>query len=408
MAPARGRAKENAEIHQTQVVHNMNKRTTSILLILLLAALTLMSAGPSFGQDRFFDTAPAVHTGIWLAVFHPTVARIKDLQALRKEKMLDLDDLTVIGVYHRREIVDFAASRAYVRDERLDWVKFHEVEALAGPDELFRKNALTPEFERIARLADGIMFVGGPDLPPALYGSKTSLLTVIEDPYRHDFELSALFQLLGGSQDPGFKPLLDARPALPVLAICLGAQSLNVATGGTLVQDIGSEVYGKKFVEDILALGADNWHTNPSVKLRPDLKLTGDNLHPIAIAKKGALAAELKIGGDYRPYVLSSHHQAIAKLGRGLRVEATSLDGRVIEAVSHVRFPNVLGVQFHPENISLWDSALPYRLRPDEPQPPTWKGFLAAHPPSLDFHKRLWAWFGGCLKKAASTAKIGY
>lgn len=386
----------------------MNKRTTSIFLALLLAALTLMTAGPSFGQDRFFDTAPAVHTGTWLAVFHPTVARIKDLQALRKEKMLDIDDLTVIGVYHRREVIDFEASRAYVRDEHLDWFRFHAVEAAAGPNELFRKNALTPEFEKIVRLADGVMFVGGPDLPPALYGAKTSLLTAIEDPYRHYFELSALFQLLGGSQDPGFKPLLDARPGFPVLAICLGAQSLNVATGGTLVQDIWSEVYGKTFVEDILALGPDNWHNNPNARLHPDLKLTGDNLHPIAIVEKGALAGELKLGRGYRPYVLSSHHQAIARLGRGLRVEARSLDGRVVEAVSHERFPNVLGVQFHPENISLWDGTLPYRLLPDESQTQTWRGFLAAHPPSLDFHKRLWAWFGACLKKAEETAQIGY
>lgn len=376
----------------------MSKRTSLALLVLLLGVLALAAPGPSFGQDRFFDTASAVHKGTWLAVFHPTVGRIKDLQALRKEKMLNIDDLTVIGVYHRREVADFEASRAYVRDEHLDWFKFHAVKAVVLPGELFRKNALTPEFEKITRLADGVMFVGGPDLPPALYGSKTSLLTVIEDPYRHYFELSALFQLLGGSQDPGFKPLLDARPGFPVLAICLGAQSLNVATGGTLTQDIWSEIYGKMFLEDILALGPDNWHTNPNARLHPDLKLTGDNLQPIAIVENGALARELGLGRGYRPYVLSSHHQAIAKLGRGLRVEAASLDGRVVEAVSHERFPNVLAVQFHPENINLWDSTLPYKLLPNEPQAQTWRGFLEAHPPSLDFHKRLWAWFGTCLK----------
>jgi len=386
----------------------MSKRTSPALLALLLAVLTLAAPGSSFGQDRYFDTAAAVHKGIRLVVFHPKVDRIKDLQALRKEKMLNIDDLTVIGVYHRREVVDFEASRAYVRDEHLDWFKFHAVEALAGPNDLFRKNALTPEFEKIVRLADGVMFVGGPDLPPALYGSKTSLLTTIEDPYRHYFELSALFQLLGGSQDPGFKPLLDSRSDLPVLAICLGAQSLNVATGGTLIQDIWSEVYGKMFVEDILALGPDNWHTNPYVKLYPDLKLTGDNLQPIAIVEKGTLAWELGLGRGYRPYVLSSHHQAMAKLGRGLRVEAASLDGRVVEAVSHERFPNVLAVQFHPENINLWDGTLPYRLLPNETQTRTWRGFLEAHPPSLDFHKRLWAWFAARLKKAKATAKNEY
>ena len=376
----------------------MNKRRSLLSLILFLAVLVVPAASPSFGQDRFFDSAPVGHEGTRLVVFHPTVNKIKDLQALRTEKLLDIEDLTVIGVFHRKEVTDYEPSKAYVLEQHLDWLKFHALEATAGPSELYQKNALTPEFEKIFAASDGVIFFGGPDIPPSLYGGKTSLLTIIEDPCRHYFELSALFHLLGESQDESFKPLLDSRPDYPVLAICLGAQSLNVATGGTLVQDIWNEVYGKMFLEDVLGLGPENWHTNPNARLYPHLDLTGITLQPIALIEGGALRRMLAWSGNGKPCVLSSHHQAMAKLGRGLKVEATSLDGRVVEAVSHERFPNVLGVQFHPESASLWDPAMPYRLRPDEIEAQTWKGFLEAHPPSLEFHRKLWAWFASALK----------
>ncbi|MEA3461924.1 MAG: gamma-glutamyl-gamma-aminobutyrate hydrolase family protein, partial [Bacteroidota bacterium] len=58
------------------------------------------------------------------------------------------------------------------------------------------------------------------------------------------------------------------------------------------------------------------------------------------------------------PLVLSSHHQAIEKLGSGWKVAATSMDGKIIEAIQHDRYPHVLGVQFHPEKPGLFDPSI--------------------------------------------------
>lgn len=380
---------------------NANRKQLAAIVVLTLAALAWLVL-PAPAQDRFFDTATASHQGVRLVVFHPTLGRVKDLMALRSEKLIDLANLTVIGVYHQKEDFDVAAAKALVAEKHLDWFKFHEVRVAIDPKSLFQANALSPELERIFRASDGMIFTGGPDIPPAIYGAKTSLLTVIEDPARHEFELSALFQLLGGSQNEAFKPLLDSRPQYPVLAICLGAQSLNVATGGTLIQDIWNEVYGKTTVEDILPLGLADWHTNPYAKLYPTSGLETATLQPIAPVEGGKLIREVGLAPGAHPYILSAHHQSIARLGRNLRVEATSLDGKVVESVSHTKYANVLAVQFHPENAKLWSATVPYKLSPEETAPPSWKDFLAAHPPSLDFHKKLWGWFASKLAKQAS------
>ncbi|MCR4395452.1 MAG: gamma-glutamyl-gamma-aminobutyrate hydrolase family protein, partial [Candidatus Saccharicenans sp.] len=270
---------------------------------------------------------------IRLTVFYPSVGTLRNLQALREKGYLNLPNLKVTGVHHLREMTNYEEARKYVRENGLDWFSFKTFSAEIGPENIFRTNGLTPELAEIIRNSDGLIFFGGPDIPPAVWGDRTSLLSVIEDPYRHYFELSAIFQLLGGYQDPAFKPLLAENPELPVLGICLGAQSLNVGTGGTLIQDIWSEVYGKNYVEDIIALGPDRWHNNPFIKLHPDLRLSGYNFHWIKLLPDGFFIKRLGFSQNDRPRILSSHHQAIKKLGQGFVVVATSPDGKIVEAI---------------------------------------------------------------------------
>ncbi len=380
----------------------MNRRVPACL-VLVAAALLLVAAPSVLAQDRYFDTAAPEHKDVRLVVFHPTPNRIKDVIALRAEKLIDIPGLTVIGVYHKKEDIDIAASKALVQGRDRDWFKFHEVQTEIPAADVFKPNALSAEVERIFRLSDGMIFTGGPDIPPQMYGTKTSLLSIIEDPARHVLELAALFELLGGSQDEAFKPLLASRPDYPILAICLGAQSLNVATGGTLIQDIWNDVYGKSNVEDILTLGLPNWHNNPNSRLYPRSGLAVNTLQPIALLASGKFVKEMGFAPGTQPHVLSSHHQAMGKLGKDLTVEATSLDGRIVEALAHAKFRNVLAVQFHPESMNLWDAALPFRLSPEETNPPSWRGFIEAHPPSLEFHRKLWGWFAGKLQQQLAT-----
>ena len=383
----------------------MPRAASKKILLIVLFAFIFTASTPAGGRQRFFDGATADHRETRLTVFYPSVGTIRAVAALRKLGFLEAPDLVVIGVYHEKETTRYEESRKYVAENGISWFRFHPVSAAISEDDLFRRNACTPEFEKIFAGSDGIIFFGGPDIPPSAYGEKTSLLTEIEDPVRHYFELSAIFHLLGGLQDREFKGLLETRPAFPVLGICLGCQSLNVGTGGTLIQDIWSEVYGKTNVEDILALDPQQWHNNPYIKLHPQEKLIGYNFHRIRLDGNGPFCAEMGFKTTDLPRILSSHHQALDKMGLGFRPVAFSMDGKIVEAVAHEKFPGVLGVQFHPESPKLWESDPVYRQAPGD-TPFSFKALLEGTPPSYEFNKAIWLWLSRKLEVSARTARL--
>jgi putative glutamine amidotransferase len=371
-----------------------------IPIVLLAFAFVFVSAAAAAQAERFLDTAPEAYEGVRLTVFYPSTGSIRALANLFQKGLLDPAGVTVVGIYHEKEATDYGASVRYAADAGLGWMKFHAVSAPIGPDNLYGKNGCTPDFEAIVAKTDGVIFFGGPDIPPAVYGKKTSLLSEIEDPFRHYFELSAVFHLIGGPQDDGFKPLLERRPKFPVLGICLGFQTLNVGAGGTMIQDIWDEVYGEDAVEDILKLGPQRWHNNPWPRLRPDLKLIRYNLHALKLGADGAFVRDWGFAAATTPVIVSSHHQALDKIGRNFKVIATSLDGRVPEAILHLAFPNVLGIQFHPEFTVLWDPDFRARFTPDGPAATSLLSALEQKPPSLEFNKRIWSWLGAKLRES--------
>lgn len=381
----------------------MDPRTLPAALQRLLLGLLWLAlpafALPAQAPERYLDLPRPAGDGVRLVAFNPAPFNLRGLMALREQGLLDVPGLTVIGVYHARQKDDFEASRRLVREKGLDWVKFHVVSGEIGEAVLFQRNACSPDFEAVLGQADGAIFFGGADIPPSIFRRRTALLTEIEDPFRHYLELSAIFHLLGGAQDPKAKPLLDARPGFPVLGICLGFQSLNVGTGGTLVQDIWSERYGKASVEDAIALGPERWHNNPYRRLFPLDQLMGYNFHSLKLKAEGRFARTMGFGAADHPRVLSSHHQALGKLGRGWTVVATSRDGRIVEAIEHRKYPNVLGVQFHPEHPLLWSTEARFRQKPGEPLT-SYHALLASAPPSLAFNQGIWAWFGARLQES--------
>jgi len=160
---------------------------------------------------------------------------------------------------------------------------------------------------------DGLILSGSnSDLDPVFYGEEPHPKLGPVVPERDEVDLMLL-------------ELAEAR-ALPVLGICFGMQSLNVARGGSLVQDIETQV-----VNPIK-------HEQGEVRDRPS--------HQIEI-ESNSLLAELAAGRTMR--VNSSHHQAVKNIGRNLRAIATAADG-VVEAVIDTRSDRfVLGVQWHPE-----------------------------------------------------------
>ncbi len=367
-----------------------------LLALVLAAAVPLVCQTPAPAADRWLDGAPDRDGSVRLVVFNPETFNLRCLDALRKNGALDVPGLTVVGVYHARQTDDFADARKYVAENGLDWIKFHVVSAEISEPVLFKRNPCTPEFEQIVRKADGVIFFGGPDIPPSVFGEKTLLLTEISDPYRHYLEASAVFHLLGGSQDEKAKPLLDGRPGFPVLGICLGFQTLNVGTGGTLVQDIWTEAYGKSAVEDVIALGPEQWHNNPYRFLFPLDRVMGVNYHTLQLGDASLFVKAMGFKSSDHPRIRSSHHQALEKMGRDLVAVASSRDGRIIEAVEHKRYPNLLGVQFHPEHYLHFDAEPRFRMKPGDP-PTSLKAILEEAPPSAAFNKAIWTWFASKL-----------
>jgi gamma-glutamyl-gamma-aminobutyrate hydrolase PuuD len=157
----------------------------------------------------------------------------------------------------------------------------------------------------------GILLTGGEDVNPSLYGQKRHPMTEPSDDVRDAEECRVIADALA----------LD----LPLLAICRGQQILNVQHGGSLIQH----------VENV------NLHqTSPPDKSQP--------AHHVDIVP-GTLLAE--VAGAARWDVNSRHHQALDRVGQGLRVAAQSADG-VIEAVERPGMRFMLAVQWHPEDQS--------------------------------------------------------
>ena len=163
---------------------------------------------------------------------------------------------------------------------------------------------------------DGILLPGGDDVLPSLYGAEAHPTFEPAETGRDAYELELV------------RRAADAD--VPLFAICRGIQVLNVARGGTLVQDIPSE-----FPDAMSHAVRDTPHTIA---------------HDIWVSE-GTLLHNLlrdRIEADACP-VNSRHHQSVRNVGTGLVVSATAPDG-VIEAVEDPSKRFCLGVQWHPEN----------------------------------------------------------
>jgi len=319
----------------------MNLRT-SISSLFLLFCLTFSSTG----QDT-------------LLLFHPTAYNLEVIQKLMDEELFQLETCHVLGVYHPGETYDYSQTEAYMDLNKTTRFSLREIEGELGPDNIFRENPASGQFLDLFIRSRGALFMGGPDIPPAAYGEKVHLLTVVTDPFRHYLELSYLFHLLGGIQDREWVPYLEQNPAYLINGICLGMQTLHVATGGTLIQDIPTELYGIWNAEELLALPPDQMHRNyMDYMISTCDEPTSYHFHRIALKEGSTLTSGLGFDSGSAPLVLSSHHQALENLGSDWEVTATSMDGRIIEGIQHRRYPHVLGVQFHPEKPGLFDPSI--------------------------------------------------
>ncbi|HRX68492.1 MAG TPA: gamma-glutamyl-gamma-aminobutyrate hydrolase family protein [Tenuifilaceae bacterium] len=365
----------------------MKKLLTFLLLAAGIASLFTCSSPSQKPVVR------AENSGRNIVLLHPTVNNLKTFLYLTKNNVFTLPkDYGVIGVFHSKEKYDYSQSLDFIEKEKIGNFHFTEISAELNPENIYKENSGSPQFYEIFNNSQGAIFFGGPDMPPACYGEETNLLTEITDPHRHYLELSFLFHLLGGSQDTTSIAFLNERNDYTILGICLGMQSMNVATGGTMVQDIPTELFGVSNVEQVLSLEQNQQHRNYYTNLGTDNDLIWGNFHQVKFLKGSFLDSINGFSGN-QPYVLSSHHQCIENLGLNLTPIAWSVDGRIVEAVKHTKFPNVIGVQFHPEPTFIYDSTIKFRRLPNESQGIS---YLQLYPNEKgeNFHRAFWKYLG--------------
>jgi putative glutamine amidotransferase len=364
-------------------------------LILIMVFGTQVMLGSS--QGRFYENADK--DKIFIILTNPTVSNIETIRFLAGHHvlMINPEKTEFIGVYHKNQAYDFQKSQDYIRERKLE--RFHLLKLTGDlqPSDIFRTNGCTEEFRNIFSHSAGIFFFGGPDIQPEIYGENNTR-SVVTDPGRHIFEVSFLFHLLGSSRNPDFKPFLLDNPEYMVTGFCLGLQTMNVATGGMLVQDIPQEIYHKNTPQETVTIDRPDLHRNYWQEFNDDKQLMGINLHPVNFTAHPFFGKSVRVPKSLHPLVYSSHHQSIEQIGSGFEVTALSTDGKVIEGLAHKQFPNVFGVQFHPEVPALYEDRETWKFEPGD-VPRTFHQIIGDQ--SVLFHKKYWKRISDGLKASA-------
>ena len=212
--------------------------------------------------------------------------------------------------------VDKSPERAYVN---LAYIR--AVQDAGGIPLLLPPHLTAPVQAALWERLDGLVLTGGGDIDPARFGQARHPKTDDVAPARDELELGLTRRAL--DED------------VPLFAICRGIQVLNVALGGTLVQDLPSE--------------------RPSSIAHSQREPRHESTHAVKVMGEGTRLG--RVLGSLEVSVNSMHHQAIDRLGFGLREVAWSPDG-VIEGVELPGDDHfVLGVQWHPEELVGHDQA---------------------------------------------------
>ncbi|MGN7476683.1 gamma-glutamyl-gamma-aminobutyrate hydrolase family protein [Solibacillus silvestris] len=174
-------------------------------------------------------------------------------------------------------------------------------------------NATKENAEALLNIIDGLVLIGGADIDPLLFG---------EEPHRH------IGSVVRKRDDSDILLMNEAyNRQMPILGICRGQQIMNVALGGTIIQDIPSQM--------------ENALLHKQSSKRAELAHTVE----VATPKFKTIFGE----DSFR--VNTFHHQSVGQLGKGLVVSAIAKDG-IIEGIEHESHPYCVAVQWHPEELA--------------------------------------------------------
>ena len=195
-----------------------------------------------------------------------------------------------------------------IRQAYLDYVTMY------GGESYCLEPVYDPEaIAAMVREYDGFIFTGGQDVDPSCYGEERKPECQESAKIRDDFELLLAKECL--------------RAGKPVFGICRGLQLLNVAAGGTLIQDIASEV----------DTGIAHPQEDRTVKYAHSVQTVEGTYFASILGKE--------------PFMVNSfHHQAAKKIAPGFRAGILSPDG-IVEAIESVSSPWIKAVQWHPERM---------------------------------------------------------
>lgn len=203
----------------------------------------------------------------------------------------------------------------YIEQNVAHWLMQRDVLAfmVPSPEGSTRRPGSRATVEAYADELDGLVLMGGSDVCPETYGEIALKPEWNGDRIRDDYEIALLRAFVARRK--------------PVLGVCRGAQVINVAMGGTLYQDLGTQAP--------FALNHRNW------------AIYEDNCHATSIVAGSGLARLYPKAEVVKTN--SIHHQAVKDLGRELAVEAWSEPDRMVEAVRWKGPSYLFGVQWHPE-----------------------------------------------------------
>lgn len=181
------------------------------------------------------------------------------------------------------------------------------IEAAGGAPEVIDITAPTYDAATLTARFDGLLVLGGADVDPAMYGQERHPTVYGTDSAADQYEIDAV----RGALSVG----------TPLVGICRGMQVMNVAAGGTLIQDLGADTHHHGVGTEIMVA--------ETVQVQPASRL-GGVLHRIDVP------------------VRSGHHQAVDTVAPGFSVVSRAQDG-VIEAIEH-EHAWAVGMQWHPED----------------------------------------------------------
>ena len=201
----------------------------------------------------------------------------------------------------------------YVEQSIVHWVQSAGALAVVipSPEGPTRRGDVT--LADYAAMLDGLVLEGGSDMWPGSYGESPLRPEWSGDRVRDEYEMALL------------RAFIDA--GKPVLGVCRGLQVLNVAFGGTLYQDIGTQ--------------------KPGTRAHRDAGLYDQNFHAVDLVAGSPLSSLYP--GVTRATVNSVHHQGVKDLAREFVVEAVSSDDGIVEAFRWTGPSYVAAVQWHPE-----------------------------------------------------------